>query len=969
MLLIWMACNGGAEPSILDDVAQTESHYVPGLQCEAQVLRTEGNVPHIYARDRGDLARALGFTLARDRWFQMELISRLGLGDVSSLLGQDALETDMESRSSGMTFVADQILANMTPEQAVVFDGFAEGINAYLVGVSTGELDPPSELELAAPLLGAEDPTDLMRPWDRRNVAGAAATMIYNLGFETGDMGRSNTEAILPGLYDDAPLGELRQAGVYADIWWNIRPIFDISSAPEWPAALQRDDARRVGRAQVPWVEAGVLERAWGHGQNMRRRAGHDFSTPWGSNAWAVAGTHTPDGRALLAGDGHLGLDIPSLFWQVGLDTSVLGGGDTHQMGTMIPGLPYLAQGTNGHVAWGQTQALGDQTDWFQEQVQLGEDGLPEATLFQGAWKPMVRHEEFIEVAEVPLLGSEGRAIVFERFTTFDGRWLYSIEGTPAEEGVGVALNGDWIVPGDVDGDGVVTAITFDYAAFDDQQNLVALDGFGHAETVDEVWEASKGFVAYSQAMVVADKDGRILFTPFQGTPCRNNLPLDASGWGEGADPTMLLDGTVYGGWTVPVGADGKVVFDDPENCVVAYEDYPHGFDPAQGYLLSGNNDWGGLTFDNDVTNDGAYVGGPWSDGIRADTIDQWLAASTTDGTATLEDMQALQGDHTSRTGQLLAPMLLESIAASPSPEDYDEITQRITAWLDAGAPAASGVDTFYDPVQPGDEDHAVATMIFNAWVGHFRAGIFDDEGLPDVWEPWSSTGQVRAMVFLVDGRGPDNPLALASWNPDTQESAFFDVLDTEEVETANQVSLAALDEALAFLASPAGDDSTGGFGTEDMSQWLWGYKHVVRFNSLLGDFLGDGFSAFTAPFSITTDTLDLGDHPYDLVGFPRDGDNFNVDAANPGFGTQDYDYGSGPVFRMVIALGPDGVEGQNIVPGGQSALNDSDYFADQAALWLANETVPMHFEVDKVVANASGREVLRPVNGPGDCF
>ena len=143
--------------------------------------------------------------------------------------------------------------------------------------------------------------------------------------------------------------------------------------------------------------------------------------------------------------------------------------------------------------------------------------------------------------------------------------------------------------------------------------------------------------------------------------------------------------------------------------------------------------------------------------------------------------------------------------AAAPSPEDYDEVTQRITAWLDAGAPAASGVDTFYDPVQPGDEDHAVATMIFNAWAGQFRAGIFDDEGLPDVWEPWSSTGQVRAMVFLVDGRGPDNPLDQASWNPDTQESAFFDVLGTEEVETANQVSLAALDEALDAAAEARG--------------------------------------------------------------------------------------------------------------------------------------------------------------------
>ena len=177
-----------------------------------------------------------------------------------------------------------------------------------------------------------------------------------------------------------------------------------------------------------------------------------------------------------------------------------------------------------------------------------------------------------------------------------------------------------------------------------------------------------------------------------------------------------------------------------------------------------------------------------------------------------------------------------------------------------------------------------------------------------------------------------------------------------------------ALDEALAFLVSPAEDDSRGGFGTEDMSQWLWGYKHVVRFNSLLAGLLGDDFSAFTTPFSINTYVLDIGEHPYDLDGFPRPGDNFAVDAANPGFSHDDFDYGSGPVFRMVIALGPDGVEGENIIPGGQAGLNDSEYFADQAALWLANETLPMHFEPDKVIANAIGREVLHPLNGSPSC-
>ena len=84
--------------------------------------------------------------------------------------------------------------------------------------------------------------------------------------------------------------------------------------------------------------------------------------------------------QSLLAGDGHLPLDIPSLFYQLGLDTSVLGGGDTHQLGTTIPGMPYMAVGTNGDVAWSQTQLLGDQTDWFQEQVQLGADGLLDPT-------------------------------------------------------------------------------------------------------------------------------------------------------------------------------------------------------------------------------------------------------------------------------------------------------------------------------------------------------------------------------------------------------------------------------------------------------------------------------------------------------------------------------------------------------------------------------------------------------------
>jgi hypothetical protein len=145
--------------------------------------------------------------------------------------------------------------------------------------------------------------------------------------------------------------------------------------------------------------------------------------------------------------------------------------------------------------------------------------------------------------------------------------------------------------------------------------------------------------------------------------------------------------------------------------------------------------------------------------------------------------------------------------------------------------------------------------------------------------------------------------------------------------------------------------------------------RHQVRFESLLNDFLGSDplFEVFTSVFAIDTRVLPLapsipaGDPRADLRWFPRPGDNWGVDAANPGFSGTDFTYGDGPVMRMIFALGPDGFAGVNVIPGGQSGLTDSPYFADQARSWLGNETLPLRFEVADVAAGATGREVLRP--------
>ena len=100
-------CSGDEDASSpILGVGQTEAWALPGLSGEVHVVRTEADVPHIYAHNREDLARVQGFVQARDRFFMMDLSRRLGLGRLSEILGDAALSSDQESRGSGMRFIA-----------------------------------------------------------------------------------------------------------------------------------------------------------------------------------------------------------------------------------------------------------------------------------------------------------------------------------------------------------------------------------------------------------------------------------------------------------------------------------------------------------------------------------------------------------------------------------------------------------------------------------------------------------------------------------------------------------------------------------------------------------------------------------------------------------------------------------------------------------------------------------------------
>lgn len=980
------------EPSPLLDVAETERFTLPGLEGEAYVLRTEANIPHIYAANRTDLGRAHGFVAARDRFFAIDFYRRSGLATLSGILGDAAFDLDAETIQVGTPALAEMALTQLDrdPELGAFVDAFAEGINTYIDAVKNGDLPVPTEYDLTAGILGADDPEDLMEPFSRRDIAGAAATLIYFSGFETTDLGRARAAARAETMFDGAPDEALREAGLWGDIWEAAAPPMSVRSAPDFVVAPYAAPAAAAVPGAPPAAKApqALVERAAAWGARFEERLGHDRLDGWGSNAWAVSAAHTADGRAVMAGDGHLSLSLPTIVWQVGLDTAHLGGegGYTHR-GMTLSALPFLLSGTNGNVAWSSTQLMGDITDWYTDEIQLDGAGLPSATRFGADWKPIRRESREVFVRGVPLFGPE-RTESVDRWITWDGRTITEIEGRrvggPEEAGAGevaVRLKGDWIVPADTDGDDKISAISFAYTGLQVPNLLGMLDSPATAQDLDDMEALLDDVVALSQNFIAIDSKGSAMYSAFQGTPCRGHLPRDASGrWLDGADPRYLIDGTRYAGFTLPANADGTLIHGgEGSSCILSYDQVPHSRDPAQGYLFTANNDPGGHSLDDSLTNDAHYIGGPWIEGYRADAIDRDLAAAVAEGTANVAKMGEIQGDHTSTLGRQFADDLVAAIDhcdADDAPAavqalcdantaSFADVHDRITAWIAAGWQADSGVVTFYD--DGGDPDNAVATMIFNAWLARFVNGAMGDEGFDGLWYPTGGTGTLRLFTQMVDGRGPGNPLGLAQWSPDTMESVYWDHRYTEGRETSEQIALQALVDAIAFLEGPQESPGFGGFGTTDRDAWRWGLRHHVRFPSMLLEALGDEFGFLVSSLTIdpsrfpVADGLSAGDPRYDLPGFPRPGDHLGIDAGDPGLGGTRFDYDSGPVFRMAISLGPDGMAGQNVLPGGQSGLVDDPYYDDQAKLWLGNEAIPMWFEVDEVIAAATGRETLTP--------
>ncbi|MEZ4503388.1 MAG: penicillin acylase family protein [Dehalococcoidia bacterium] len=302
-------------------VRSTRSHptvegtlHIEGPDAAIEVLRDVHGVPHVYASSERDALFGQGFVHAQDRLFQLDSTRRFAQGRLAELAGPRMLESDRLLRRFGLADRAARDVAAATSEERALLHAYASGVNA---GVRSLHALPP-EFALLEVLPEPWQPQDTM-------LIGRFVLLTFASNWDTELL----RERLLPRLGPER-LAELD--------------------------ATALADARTV--TGEPPLAAGRLLEAL--------RVAHEAGLPVGgaSNAWAVAGHRSATGKPLLAADPHLQARIPSLFHVVGIE-----GGAIRGVGAGIPGIPGLALGHNGRMAWGIAAGMADTADTYAEEV------------------------------------------------------------------------------------------------------------------------------------------------------------------------------------------------------------------------------------------------------------------------------------------------------------------------------------------------------------------------------------------------------------------------------------------------------------------------------------------------------------------------------------------------------------------------------------------------------------------------
>jgi penicillin amidase len=378
-----------------------------GVNEPVHILRDGRGIPHIRASNEHDLFFAEGYVAGQDRLFQLDLLRRYVYGELSEVLGSATLDTDEAARIVPVRALVAAQWRRFDARQQALLQAFADGVNAARARESV-----PVEFRI----LGYT-----AAPWRPQDSLAVGFATVLDLTDSWNDI--ANRVA------NPAPLSD---------------PCYD---APVMDGLARMADPAHCTRTQA---KAALL------------RALLDKRPPVGSNEWAAGAAHTTTGRALLANDPHLRLQIPGVWYLVDLQAPGF-----HAAGATLAGTPGVILGHNDRVAWGATNGTVASLSVFDAP----------AVLAPSEWRTETFHTRF----------GHDLAVRYYR---------------------GVREFGTFVTVR-----GISRFVLVRWNAYDDPQSpILAFDGLDRARTIEDALAALRRYPGPTQNFALADTSGRVAY-------------------------------------------------------------------------------------------------------------------------------------------------------------------------------------------------------------------------------------------------------------------------------------------------------------------------------------------------------------------------------------------------------------------------------------------------------------------------
>ena len=452
-----------------------------GLSAEVTVSRDSFAIPHILASTEYDAYRATGYLMAQDRLWQMDLLRRLTTGRLSEIFGKDLATADQLFRSLEFTEKSKMVIDSCNTEIVQSLQAFADGINQY-IAENSDKLPPEFTI------LGYKP-----EPWEPIHSANLIGYMSWGLTMAW------QTEVVLykaGELVDEAHVKELipdmkmQQLYVHQD---SLLPKqADLVSELNYIDQIIKDLGLQVLQA---------------------------------SNNWVVSGAKSKTGKPLLANDMHLELNAPGIWYQIHQEVP----GKLNVTGVALPGQPFVICGHNERIAWGMTNVMLDDMDFYVETISKEDSGLYK---LDGNWLPL-------KVKKETIYTKEGDTLIRYNKFTHRGPVISGIKGIKSK------------------------VVSMRWIGNNYSNEIAGVYKFNRAGNWTEFRDGAKDFIAISQNIAYADVDGNIGMQTVGGVPMRN------------INPVMFAAGdTSVSDW---IG-------------IVPFEELPFTYNPASGYIASANN-------------------------------------------------------------------------------------------------------------------------------------------------------------------------------------------------------------------------------------------------------------------------------------------------------------------------------------------------------------------------------------------